>query len=193
MTKNKISLPKFNPKSLPYIAAIAQAAQYAHAGYIFFGWVGLGIGIFLGVPVSLSAATAASKINDIAKTRKRSAWIALVLLFIISPAIIGISVYQEMNVANEIARGFASALWGLSADLAVGLTGFIIGGGLVEKETSEKKTGSTGQTKATSPNQKRSSAMSKIVQCPHCLEKMTQAKLNNHKSSCESVSVFKKR
>ena len=129
---------KFDPRALPYIAAIAQAAQYAHAGYIFFGWVGLGIGIFLGVPVSLSAVTAASKINDIAKKRKLSAWIALVLLFIISPAIIGISVYQEMNVADNIARGFASALWGLSADLAVGLTGFIIGGGLVEKETKKE-------------------------------------------------------
>lgn len=131
---------KYNPKTLPYIAAVAQSAQYAHAGYIFFGWVGLAIGLLLGVPVSLSAATASSKINDIAKGRKPSAWTALILLFVISPAIVGIAAYQEMDVANNIARGFASALWGLSADLAVGLTGFIAGKGLVQDTATKKET-----------------------------------------------------
>ena len=178
-------MKKFDPKTLPYIAAFIQMFQFAHAGYIYagkFGAVALGL---VGIGVSLNMAVASSKINDISVKRKKSAWLGFWGLIIFSPTLIGVAMFYYIDVPNIYARVIVAALWGLASDIPVALSGFITGKGLVQTETSSTKTGTSVSKNKTRRNQSRSNAMKKHVQCPTCKEFMSQAKLNNHKAKCK--------
>ena len=61
---------KFDPKSLPYLAAIVQTFQYALAGFLLIGNKGWLFGALLGLLVSFSMAYASSQISDISAKRK---------------------------------------------------------------------------------------------------------------------------
>ena len=117
-----MKLPKYNPKTLPYIGAGVQAGLFAVAGYKYFdiGPWGAVAGLGMGALVNLSMATASSRISDIAKARRPLAWASLIGLFAISPAVI----------VSSLGWSWANLFWSIGADLSIILTGAIIGKGL---------------------------------------------------------------
>jgi len=189
---------KIKPIYLPWYGALVQTLQYAHAGWTYLDLPGIFIVGSMGALISLVVAYAAARINDVAKDRKNSSWFFFALLLFVSPIFIGIAMNKAITpvISDDWPRWIVSAIWGLIPDGSVALSGVITGGSLVELRTSGKKTGTssgtrqkatgrTGHQSRTSPNTSRSQAMRKIVQCPYCLDNMTQAQLNNHKTRCK--------
>ena len=117
-----MKLPRYNPKSLPYIGAAVQAGLFAVAGYKYFdvGPWGAAAGLGMGALVNLSMATASSRISEIAKARRPLAWVSLIGLFAISPAVI----------VSSLGWSWANLFWSIGADLSIILTGAIVGKGL---------------------------------------------------------------
>jgi hypothetical protein len=134
-------MKKLDPKSYPYLAASIQAVQYGHVGFVYLSWVGMATAGLLGVLMSFGMALASSKINDIAKVRRPSSWVAFLLLAIVSPAFVGVGMWIALDVIpSPFWRVVVAALWGLIPDGSVALVGFITGKGLVisEEKMAEK-------------------------------------------------------
>jgi len=125
---------KLNRKHIPYFAAIVQTSQFGLAGYFLIGvmgWFFLGI---MGALVSFSLAYGASQFSDIAQGRKRSSFVTMVLLMSFSPILVGTATWLHLvSIPNPYWRGVVSLVWGMLPDLAVALSGFIAGKGLVEQ------------------------------------------------------------
>jgi hypothetical protein len=83
----------FELKHLPYLAALFQAVQFAHAGSIYFGPFGWVIGGVGGVLANLAIASAASRISDIPASRKPLAYLFGVIMLLISPMAIAPAAY----------------------------------------------------------------------------------------------------
>lgn len=131
----------FNPKrDLPYIAAFAQAAQFALAGSVLIGPKGWFFGGLLGLLVSLAVAYAASQYTDVAKKRQPWAMAGMVIIGIISPLIVGTSLYLDLSKElHPVWRGVVGAAWGILPDASVALVGFIAGKGLSKADEATEK------------------------------------------------------
>lgn len=126
---------KFDPRLLPYLAATAQAIQFTHAGYVLLGWAGIPIGLGIGATVSLSAAYAATRISDVAKTRRPLSVAGLVTLMLISPACIAPASYLSFDgIGVEWVRILAAVVWAVAPDIAVVLSGAVAGKSLMHVE-----------------------------------------------------------
>lgn len=134
---------KLDKKHLPFYAASVQTIQYGFAGFLYFSWVGVFVVGSMGALISFSTAYAASQISDIAKGRKTASWAAMIALMLLSPVIIGTSLFYSLDVITApVWRGIVSAVWGILPDGATALAGFIAGKGLVatdNKPTSKPK------------------------------------------------------
>lgn len=100
-------MKKFDPKVLPYLAATVQAVLYAIAGNAYFDSFGWLVGLLMGIVVNASLAVSASRISEIARQRKPLAWISLVALFSLSPAVI----------CSSLGWSVSNLVWSLAADL----------------------------------------------------------------------------
>ena len=99
----------------------------------------------MGALISFSVAFAASQISDIAKGRKFISWLAMSALMLLSPIIIGTSLFYSLPmITNPIWRGVVSAVWGLLPDGATALAGFIAGKGMIEQDGKPKVAGNEG-------------------------------------------------
>jgi hypothetical protein len=126
---------KFNPSTLPFLAASAQSLQFAHAGYVLAGIPGAVIGLALGVVISFAVATAASRISDIAAKRKPLAYAGLVALLVLSPAAIGGASYLAFSALSvPWVRIMTACSWAIAPDAAILLSGAIAGKSLVVAE-----------------------------------------------------------
>lgn len=121
-------MKKFDPKVLPYLAATVQAVLFAIAGNAYFENFGWLVGLLMGVIVNASLAVSASRISEIARQRKPLAWISLVALFSLSPAVI----------CSSLGWSVANLVWSLAADLAIVLTGATTGKSLLSHEQPAK-------------------------------------------------------
>lgn len=124
-------MKKFDPKVLPYLAAIGQAILFSIAGDAYFENFGWLLGLFLGTVVNASLAVSASRIGEIAQKRKPLAWISLVALFLLSPTIICLSILAPQSIFTPIA-------WAVAPDLAIVLTGATTGRSLLSHEEPAK-------------------------------------------------------
>jgi hypothetical protein len=132
---------KLNRKHIPYLAAAVQTAQYALAGYFLIGPIGWFFVGSMGALVSLALAYGASQFSTIAQARKKSSFIAMIAIMLFSPILIGTATWLHLtNIANPYWRGVVSAAWGLLPDMAVALSGFIAGKGLVEQDMKPRAT-----------------------------------------------------
>src|SRR5262245_23955418 len=113
-------MKKFDMKWLPYAAALVQAVLFSFAGIRYFGSWGWLAGFGVGAVVSLSIATASSRISDIAQKRKFLAWLSLGAMICLSPATIALSFFAPSSV-------FAAIAWAVDVDIAVVLAGSIAG------------------------------------------------------------------
>jgi len=131
---------KLNKKHLPFYAAIVQTIQYAFGGFLYFSWVGIIVVGSMGALISFSTAFAASHIDTVAKGRKLSSWVAMVCIMLLSPVIIGTSLYYSLEVIqHDVWRGIVSGVWGILPDGATALAGFIAGKGMIQSDTPTKK------------------------------------------------------
>jgi hypothetical protein len=140
-------------KHLPYVAAVFQSAQFAHAGSVYFGPFGWVIGAIGGVLANLAVASAASRISDISNKRKRLAYIFGALLLLISPAAIAPAAYILASaVTLEWARIMVAVVWALIPDLSIALVGTLVGKGLIGSGEQPKgnryRTGKTAGNKS---------------------------------------------
>lgn len=117
-----------NPKYLPYFGAIVQAILFSIAGNEYFPAFGWLVGLGVGAVVNYSVALASSRINDIAKNRKPLAFLALALLFALSPVII----------CSTLGWSLATFSWSVACDLSIVLAGAISGKSLLPAETPQK-------------------------------------------------------
>ena len=125
-------MKKYNASTLPYLAAVAQAIQFSHAGFILLSWWGLLIGGIIGAVVSLAVATAASRVSDIAQKRRRLAWAGLVALLVLSPLALAAPVYISFgDISPDWLRWVSACAWAAAPDLAIVLSGAIAGKSLV--------------------------------------------------------------
>ena len=134
-------MSKFNPKSLPYIAALAQFLQFAHAGYILMDDMGIIIGGVIGGVVSFSVAYSGSQIASVTG-QKREKWanMATLCLLFLSPLAIAVPSYISFEVIKSIPLRWITAFtWALAPDLSILLTGLITGKKLVASEESKPK------------------------------------------------------
>lgn len=138
-------MKRFDPKSLPYIGAVVQAILFGLAGYKYFdlGLWGAAAGVGVGAVVNLSMATASSRISDIAKSRRPLAYLSLILLFCISPAVI----------VTSLGWSLATLCWSVSVDLSIMLTGSTFGKSLIATEQ-PVTSGAQPKTKRTKPAEK---------------------------------------
>ena len=126
-------MKSFNIKNLPYFAAVFQAVQFAHAGSVYFGNVGWVIGAIGGALVNLAVVTAASRISDIAKSRRGLSYVLFVGLLIISPAAIAPAAFISAVAVEWLwARLMVAIVWASMPDLSIALTGSIAGKSLVK-------------------------------------------------------------
>lgn len=176
---------KLNKKDLPFYAATVQTIQYGFGGYLYFSWIGIPVVGSMGALISFSVAYAASQISDIAKGRKVASWVAMTALMILSPVIIGTSLFYSLPIIeNPVWRGIVSGVWGLLPDGATALAGFIAGRGLVEQSTPVQQPTAT-RGKRTPKQSSRQQKMTAIVPCKWgCGLKGTQAKMNGHSPFC---------
>lgn len=117
-----------SPKHLPYFGAIVQAILFSIAGAEYFPAFGWLVGLGVGAVVNYSVALASSRINDIAKNRKPLAFLALALLFALSPVII----------CSTLGWTLATFSWSVACDLSIVLAGAIAGKSLLPAETPQK-------------------------------------------------------
>lgn len=119
-------MKKFDPKVIPYLAAVTTAIMLMRAAVEHFGLWGWAIGPLAGLVVSFSLATAGSKISDIAAKRKPMAYASLVLMVVISPIVIALS---------DPTPDAATWAWALFPDAAILLASAVTGKSLIAKET----------------------------------------------------------
>ena len=128
---------RFNTKYLPYLAALFQAFQFAHAGSVYFGLPGWVIGACGGVVINLSVAIAGTRVSDIAIKRRPLAYATLGLLLILSPIAVAPAAYVSMTaITSDALRWIVAAVWAALPDLSILLTGAIAGKSLVSDGTS---------------------------------------------------------
>lgn len=126
-------MPHFNTKYLPYLAALFQAFQFAHAGSVYFGAPGWIIGACGGIVINLSVAIAGTRVSDIAIKRKPLAYVTLGLLLILSPIAVAPAAHISMTaVTSDVLRWLVAAVWASLPDLSILLTGAIAGKSLVQ-------------------------------------------------------------
>lgn len=131
----------FDIKQLPYMASLFQSLQFAHAGSVYFGWFGWLIGGVGGVLTNLAIASASSRIDGIAKSRKILATIFYFLLLAISPAAIAPAAYISADAVEwPWVRIMVAVVWAVLPDLSIALTGSIVGKSLVAHDTPKEDT-----------------------------------------------------
>lgn len=179
---------KLNRKHIPFYSAFVQTAQYSLAGYFLIGALGWFFVGTMGALVSLALAYGASQYSDIAKNRKVPALTSLIFLMSLSPIVVGTATWLHLtNIPNPIWRGVVSAAWGLLPDMAVALSGFIAGKGLVEQESKQKKTAQQKKSrlKTTAKQTSRAKTMIEQVACKWgCGLSGTKAAMNAHSKFC---------
>lgn len=125
---------KLNKKHLPFYAASVQTIQYGLAGWLLLGWLGIPTVGSMGALVSFSTAYATSQISDIAKGRRLASYIALGLMMVFSPVLIGTATFLHLTqIDNTVWRGIVCAVWGFLPDGATALSGFIAGKSMIEQ------------------------------------------------------------
>lgn len=168
------------PKNLPYAGAIAQSILFAFAGNKFFQSFGWLVGLGIGAVVNYSIALAASRINDIAKNRKPLAWLALVILLLLSPTTITLSFFYPEKIYTAIA-------WAVCVDLSITLAGAVAGKSLIPQSESQKPAERTLSGKS-GRKAVRSKPLSKIP-CRYtgagCELSGTQNAMNAHAPHCK--------
>jgi MFS family permease len=117
-----------DPKNLPYAGAIVQAILFSIAGNEYFPVFGWLVGLGVGAVVNYSVAFAASRISDIAKSRKPLAYLSLLTLFAVSPVII----------CSTLGWTVATFSWSVACDLSIILAGSIAGKSLIVADTPQK-------------------------------------------------------
>lgn len=169
----------FNPKrDLPYLGAICQAIQFSHASSILFGAEGWFFGGVMGVLVSVSVAYATSQYADIAQKRKPLAMAGLIVLALFSPVIVGTGAYLRLSVPDPFWRGAVAFAWGVLPDVAVAITGFVAGKGMVRPDEKPKEAKPKPEKPAIEP-------IKPVFSCsfPGCdVAKPTQAAINAHQA-----------
>jgi hypothetical protein len=151
---NQKQSKKFDPSSLPYIMASAQALQFAHAGYILMGWVGVVIGLVIGGGVSFSVAYAASQIGSITG-QKREKWAnpTMLIMLCISPIALIAPSYVSFGVLDflPVWRWITAGIWASAPDGAIFLASLVTGKGMVAKDEKPTETVAKPRTKRTKP------------------------------------------
>ena len=180
----------FQLKHLPYIAALFQAVQFAHAGSVYFGPVGWAIGGIGGILANLAVASSASRISEISDKRKPLAYLLGSVLMLVSPCAIAPAAYITATaVALPWARVMVSIVWALIPDLSIALTGAIVGKSLISngQQTKPKRTAqqSPSRGKKTAEQKSRAKAMIEQIECKwHCGLSGTRAAMNAHSRFC---------
>ncbi len=136
-------MKKFDPKIIPYMAAITTALMLMRAAVDHFGVWGWVIGPMAGLVASFSLATAGSKISDIAQKRKFLAYTSLLFMVAISPIVIALS---------DPTPDAATWAWAMFPDAAILLASAVTGKSLLAKDdgtnqpVASKPTQATGKT-----------------------------------------------
>lgn len=148
--------PTFNPaRWLPYLAAIAQIAQFINAGFTLFNWRGVVTGVFLGALVSVSVAYAASQYSvSWPKERRIMAIVGLIMLMSFSPVVVGSAAYLDLPIKGAWAI-ILSAAWGILPDFSVALIGIIAGRGLTKPEPKSETSQPQDENKPDKKNKKQ--------------------------------------
>ena len=174
----------FDIKYLPYLAALFQALQFAHAGSVYFGPFGWIIGGVGGTITNLAIASASSRISDIARSRKPLAYALGLILLLISPLAIAPAAYISASVIEwDRVRFLVAVVWALLPDLSIALTGAIVGRTLISHDATAQQTGS--RTKQTAKTKSRRGAMTEQIECRwQCGRSGTRAAMNAHSRFC---------
>jgi len=174
---------KFNPASLPYLAALAQFVQFAHAGFILGGFVLSIVGGIIGAVVSFSVAYTGSRVASV-NGQKREKWVNVgtLAVLMISPLAIIAPVHYSFGVLeNDVWRWITAGAWVLAPDITILLDGLVIGKKLVAND--ERK--SEPQAK---PKRKKQTASKPLkVPCEWCGKPIadSQNAKNAHAAYCE--------
>jgi hypothetical protein len=118
-------MKKFDPKIIPYLAAITTALMLMRAAVEHFGVWGWVIGPLAGLVTSFSLATAGSNISDIAAKRKPLAYTALLGMILVSPVVIALS---------DPTPDAATWAWAIFPDAAILLASAVTGKSLLAKD-----------------------------------------------------------
>jgi hypothetical protein len=172
---------KFNASVIPFIAAIAQGLQVGHAGYVYLGVFGAMLGGVLGLAITVSTATAASRIGEVSRKRRWLAIPALIVLLLLSPAAVAPAAYQTFAIGVPWLLVMASVVWAVAPDACMVLSGAIAGKSLVATEQPVTQPQSEMTAKP-----KRSKAKTKSAICPHCENTFSQNGLNAHVAYCKA-------
>ena len=117
------TMKKFDPKIIPYLAAITTSIMLTRAAVDHFGaWWGWPIGLMAGLVTSFSLAVAGSRISDIASKRKPLAYVALLGMVVISPIVIALS---------DPTPDTATWAWALFPDVSILLASTVTGKSLL--------------------------------------------------------------
>jgi len=175
---------KFNKKQLPFYAAIVQTIQYGFGGFLYFSWIGILVVGSMGALISFTTAYASSQINDIAKGRKFSSWVAMVGIMLLSPVIIGTSLFYSLSmIENPVWRGIVSAVWAILPDGATALAGFVAGKSLASEPQKPAKRPQSEKKSRSATAKTRSANVSCLY--AGCDRKFaTQNAANAHARSC---------
>lgn len=177
----------FELKHLPYVAALFQAVQFAHAGSIYFGPFGWVIGGVGGILANMAVASAASRISDISDKRKPLAYLLGSILLLLSPAAIAPAAYISASaVTLPWARVMVAIVWALIPDLSIALTGAIVGKSLISSGAPQKPAQqSNSKAKKTAKQTSRAKAMIAQIECRwQCGLSGTKAAMNAHSRFC---------
>jgi len=153
MVERVEEMSKFDPKTLPYLAALAQFVQFAHAGYILGGGVVAVIGGIIGAVVSFSVAYAGSQVASI-NGQKREKWVNVgtLVMLTLSPLAIAAPVHYSFDIiADPVWRWITAGAWVLAPDAAILLDGLVTGKGMVARE--KKRVTTVAKPSATKPKQ----------------------------------------
>jgi len=118
-------MKKFDPKIIPYMAAITTAIMLMRAAVDHFGVWGWAIGFMAGLVASFSLAIAGSKISDIAAKRKPLAYVSLAFMVTISPIVIALS---------DPTPNAATWAWAMFPDAAILLASAVTGKSLLAQD-----------------------------------------------------------
>lgn len=124
--ERNITMRKFDPKIIPYLAATTTALMLMRAAVEHFGIWGWVIGPLAGLVTSFALATAGSNISDIAGKRKPLAYTALFGMVMVTPIVIGLS---------DPTPDAATWAWAIFPDAAILLASAVTGKSLLAKDT----------------------------------------------------------